>query len=81
MYKRPLVLPTLTLLTLSITSHFALADRNKGKVPIVTPECSDIAVCKQQAYLQLQMHQPTALQLSRVSGCLSLITPTPITAI
>jgi len=44
MHKRPLLVPTLTLLTLSITSHFALADRNKGKVPIVTPECSNIAV-------------------------------------
>ncbi|TKB03450.1 DUF1929 domain-containing protein [Alteromonas portus] len=58
MHKRPLVLPTLTLLTLSITSHFALADRNKGKVPIVTPECSDIAVCKQQGIFTNPFEEP-----------------------
>ena len=58
MYKRPLVLPTLTLLTLSITSHFALADRNKGKVPIVTPECSDIALCKQQGIFTNPFEEP-----------------------
>tara|TARA_A200000113_G_scaffold130682_1_gene117637 strand:- start:1829 stop:4102 length:2274 start_codon:yes stop_codon:yes gene_type:complete len=58
MHKRPLLVPTLTLLTLSITSHFALADRNKGKVPIVTPECSNIAVCKQQGIFTDPFEEP-----------------------
>ena len=58
MHKRPLVLPTLTLLTLSITSHFALAEINKGKVPIVTPECSDIAVCKHQGIFTNPFEEP-----------------------
>lgn len=58
MHKRPLLVPTLTLLTLSITSHFALADRNKGKVPIVTPECSNMAVCKQQGIFTDPFEEP-----------------------
>ena len=48
MKTRPSLVPALTLLSLSITSHFALADRNKGKVPIVTPECVSEQICKQK---------------------------------
>ncbi|QDG35668.1 DUF1929 domain-containing protein [Alteromonas mediterranea] len=58
MQKRPLFLPTLTLLSLSIASQFAIADRNKGKVPIATPECSDIEVCKQQGAFTDPFEEP-----------------------
>ncbi len=58
MQKRPLFLPTLTLLSLSIASQFAIADRNKGKVPIVTPECSNIEVCKQKGVFTDPFEEP-----------------------
>ena len=46
MKQRPSFLPALTLISLSIVSHFANADRNKGQVLIVTPECANAEACK-----------------------------------
>ena len=58
MKTRPSLVPALTLLSLSITSHFALADRNKGKVPIVTPECVSEQICKQKGVFTNPFEEP-----------------------
>ena len=58
MKQRPLYLPVLTLLSLSIVSHFASADRNKGQVPIVTPECASTEACKTNGLFSKPFEEP-----------------------
>ena len=58
MKQRPSYLPVLTLLSLSIVSHFASADRNKGQVPIYTPECASTEACKTNGLFSKPFEEP-----------------------
>lgn len=58
MKQRPSYLPVLTLLSLSIVSHFASADRNKGQVPIFTPECASTEACKTNGLFSKPFEEP-----------------------
>ena len=58
MKQRPSFLPALTLISLSIVSHFANADRNKGQVLIVTPECANAEACKTNGLFSKPFEEP-----------------------
>ncbi|MFT5636905.1 MAG: hypothetical protein ACI89T_002374, partial [Cognaticolwellia sp.] len=58
MKKRSAFVPVITLLTLSICSHLAMAERNKGAVPISDPICESEALCKQNGAFTLPFEEP-----------------------
>jgi hypothetical protein len=58
MKKRTVFMPIMTLLSLSICSHLAMAAKNKGAVPIIEPACESAQECKQNGVFTLPFEEP-----------------------
>ena len=50
--------PVLTLLSLAVCSNLAMAERNKGAVPIIESACESAQECKQNGSFTLPFEEP-----------------------